>query len=145
MKSRIILSIAALTAAVCFSSTAMAQAPATEQPTTTTKKAKKTKEATPTPTPAPAAAAAAPAAKAAPAAAKPAKPATTEAKKSGSDHPRNANVTDSDIASAKASGKVWVNTDSKVYHKDGAYYGATKQGKFMTEAEAQKAGYRAAK
>ena len=40
---------------------------------------------------------------------------------------------------------VWVNTDSGVYHKPGTrYYGKTKQGKYMTEADAQKAGYRAA-
>jgi hypothetical protein len=49
-----------------------------------------------------------------------------------------------DIADAKAKGLVWVNTSTKVYHKDGRYYGATKQGKFMTEADAQKAGYKAA-
>lgn len=49
-----------------------------------------------------------------------------------------------DIAAAKSKGMVWVNTSSKVYHKDGEFYGKTKQGKFMTEADAQKAGYRAA-
>ena len=52
---------------------------------------------------------------------------------------------DKDIADAKAKGLVWVNTSSKVYHKDGQFYGKTKQGKFMTEADAQKAGYLAAK
>ena len=50
-----------------------------------------------------------------------------------------------EIADAKAKGLVWVNTSTKVYHKDGKYYGATKHGKFMTEADAEKAGYRAAK
>lgn len=50
----------------------------------------------------------------------------------------------SDIAAAKASGKVWVNTESRVYHKGGRWYGKTKQGKFMTEAEAKAAGYKAA-
>lgn len=50
----------------------------------------------------------------------------------------------SDIAAAKASGKVWVNTESGVYHKGGRWYGKTKQGKFMTEAEAKAAGYKAA-
>jgi len=40
---------------------------------------------------------------------------------------------------------VWVNTDSGIYHKAGTrWYGKTKQGKYMTESEAQKAGYRAA-
>jgi len=38
-----------------------------------------------------------------------------------------------------------VNLSSKVYHKDGEFYGKTKRGQFMTEADAQKAGYRAAK
>ena len=43
-------------------------------------------------------------------------------------------------------GMVWVNTDSGVYHKEGTrYYGKTKQGKYMTEANAQKAGYKPAK
>ncbi|MGA2425440.1 MAG: hypothetical protein ABSG07_15665 [Terriglobales bacterium] len=50
----------------------------------------------------------------------------------------------SEIAAAKASGKVWVNTESRVYHKSGRWYGKTKQGKFMTEAEAKAAGYKAA-
>jgi hypothetical protein len=51
---------------------------------------------------------------------------------------------DKEIADAQAKGLVWVNTSSKVYHKSGQFYGKTKQGKFMTEADAQKAGYRAA-
>ncbi|MEO8663269.1 MAG: signal protein [Bryobacteraceae bacterium] len=65
-----------------------------------------------------------------PAAAKPAaKPAPTAA----------------EIADAKAKGMVWVNLSSKVYHKDGKYFGATKSGQFMSEADAQKAGYKAVK
>ena len=44
------------------------------------------------------------------------------------------------------SGMVWVNVDSGVYHKEGTrYYGKTKNGKYMPEADALKAGYRAAK
>jgi hypothetical protein len=54
-------------------------------------------------------------------------------------------VSESEISAAKASSKVWVNTESGVYHKSGQWYGATKQGKFMTEQEAKQAGYRAAK
>src|SRR5215472_14822190 len=54
-------------------------------------------------------------------------------------------ASESEIAAAKASGKVWVNTETGVYHKGGKWYGATKQGKFMTENEAIKAGYRASK
>ena len=50
-----------------------------------------------------------------------------------------------DIASAKAGGKVWVNTETRVYHKGGRWYGKTKKGKFMTEAEAKAAGYKGAK
>jgi hypothetical protein len=43
-------------------------------------------------------------------------------------------------------GMVWVNLESKVFHREGdRYYGNTKQGKFMTEADAVKAGYREAK
>ena len=48
------------------------------------------------------------------------------------------------IAEAKAQGLVWVNTATRVYHKDGPLYGTTKLGKFMKEEDAQKAGYRPA-
>ena len=44
------------------------------------------------------------------------------------------------------SGMVWVNPDSKIYHKTGSkWYGKTKQGSYMTEAEAIRAGYRESK
>jgi hypothetical protein len=43
-------------------------------------------------------------------------------------------------------GMVWVNLNSKVFHREGdRYYGKTKNGKFMIEADAVKAGYREAK
>lgn len=50
-----------------------------------------------------------------------------------------------EIADAQSKGLVWVNTSTRVYHKDGVFYGKTKRGKFMAEADAQKEGYRAAK
>jgi len=59
--------------------------------------------------------------------------------------PPSVSVSAAEIQAAKAGGMVWVNTDSGVYHKGGQWYGATKQGKFMTERDAVKAGYRAAK
>lgn len=51
-------------------------------------------------------------------------------------------ASDPEIAAAQASGKVWVNLESGVYHRGGRWYGKTKNGKFMTEAEAKAAGYR---
>jgi hypothetical protein len=54
-------------------------------------------------------------------------------------------VSAGDIANAKSKGMVWVNTESKVYHTDGRYYGNTKHGQFMSIADAQKSGYKAAK
>jgi hypothetical protein len=41
---------------------------------------------------------------------------------------------------------VWVNTSSHVYHKaDSKWYGKTKHGKYMTEADALKEGDKLAK
>jgi len=45
-----------------------------------------------------------------------------------------------------APGMVWVNTKTKVFHEPGdPFYGKTKHGKYMTQADALKAGYRQAK
>lgn len=74
-------------------------------------------------------------------AAKSAKATTAKAEKPSPMSP----VSDKEIADARAKGLVWVNTSSKVYHKEGEFYGKTKQGKFMTEADAIKGGNRAAK
>jgi len=83
------------------------------------------------------AAAASPAASAAPASAGNTAAPKTTAKDGGA-------ASSQEIAAAKASGKVWVNTESGVYHKGGRWYGKTKAGKFMTESEAKAAGYKEA-
>jgi hypothetical protein len=47
---------------------------------------------------------------------------------------------------AAGNGQVWVNLDSKVYHRQGdRWFGKTKNGKYMSEDDAVRAGYRAAK
>lgn len=70
-------------------------------------------------------------------AAQPAKAATPKVARASA-----AAATDPEIAAAQASGKVWVNLDSGIYHRNGRWFGKTKNGKFMTEAEAKAAGYR---
>ena len=68
----------------------------------------------------------------------------TSSSKSAAKSEPSAKVTQSQIDAAKASGQVWVNTDTGVYHKGGRWYGKTKQGKFMDESDAKQAGYKAA-
>ena len=49
-------------------------------------------------------------------------------------------------ATVAGDSKVWVNTRSGVIWKPGSeYYGKTKEGKYMSEADAMKAGYHEAK
>ena len=72
-------------------------------------------------------------------------PQTKTADKKTTKKPATQTATDAEIADAKAKGLVWVNLGTGVYHKDGQFFGKTKSGKFMSEADAQKAGHRAAK
>ncbi|MEG0199309.1 MAG: signal protein [Comamonas sp.] len=87
----------------------------------------------------PPAAAAMPATKAAPASAPAAagKPAAAAAAAT----PAPAAKTAKTAAAGGGAGKVWANEDSKIYHCQGSrFYGTTKNGKYMTEAEAKAAG-----
>ena len=134
---------------------------------------KRSHKASPSPSPAAAVANATPAASATPKkrsrkeATAAASPATTPAAPAapsptakegmlGLFHKKTANPTPAPVANqpqAPASnpgtpgnGQVWVNTDSHVYHKAGSrFYGKTKQGKYMNEADAIKEGDHAAK
>lgn len=61
------------------------------------------------------------------------------------DHADNATER-SKTATSSHSGLVWVNTASGVYHRPGSrWYGKTKKGKYMLEADAIRAGYKLAK
>jgi hypothetical protein len=57
----------------------------------------------------------------------------------------NAKATTKVAAPGGGHGKVWVNSETHIYHKEGSpFYGTTKRGKYMTEAEAIKQGNKAA-
>ena len=51
------------------------------------------------------------------------------------------NAKSTDMAAGGGAGKVWVNSKSKTYHCEGTkYYGKTKAGEYMTEADAKTQG-----
>jgi hypothetical protein len=135
--SKVIAGVVAVAFALVTAPVVTRAAQATDT-STAAKKKRKSKKSKATDT------AAAPAAAAATAPAAPAAPAAPKTAKSKTPAP-TANASDSDISSAKSTGKVWVNTDTGVYHKSGRWYGKTKQGKFMSEDDAKKAGYHEAK
>jgi hypothetical protein len=55
------------------------------------------------------------------------------------------NVATNPPAPGGGHGLVWVNTETHVYHREGSrFYGTTKKGKYMTEADAVKERNRAA-
>jgi hypothetical protein len=77
-----------------------------------------------------------------------AKPTPATPPSTGSALPAQASVTPAkpQTRPANATGVVWINTDTGVYHKQGTrWYGKTKHGKYMLEADAIKAGYKPAK
>jgi hypothetical protein len=96
------------------------------------KKAKAAAAAAATPTPAPASNMAA---------APEATPATAPAAKK-----HKAPEPQASQAPGGGNGQVWVNTESHVYHKEGSkWYGKTKHGKYMSEADAVNEGDKASK
>lgn len=64
----------------------------------------------------------------------------------GNDRPFSTAGATPAIPAAPAGGQVWVNLKSgKYFHSGSPYYGHTKQGQYMTEAQAQQQGYVAAR
>jgi len=72
-------------------------------------------------------------------------PAQTKTKEAASKKSKTAEAS-TPFQPPPAKGMVWVNLDTKVFHKEGdRWYGKTKHGQYMTESDALKAGYTEAK
>jgi hypothetical protein len=66
--------------------------------------------------------------------------------KADSAKPGKANKAQMEQAPGGGDGKVWVNESSKVYHCEGdKYYGKTKKGSYMLEADAKAKGFHGVK
>ncbi len=73
-------------------------------------------------------------------------PGATSSEKPSRSEKANGGSSKSHPVPAAGSGQVWVNLDTKIYHREGdRWYGKTKNGKYMSEQDAIAAGYRAAK
>jgi hypothetical protein len=76
----------------------------------------------------------------------PASSAKANSAKGNSAKANKTNTTQMEQAPGGGDGKVWVNESSKVYHCEGdKYYGKTKKGSYMTEADAKAKGYHGVK
>ncbi|MEP6715916.1 MAG: helix-hairpin-helix domain-containing protein [Terriglobia bacterium] len=61
-------------------------------------------------------------------------------------NPQSSRMQGTQTAPSSGSGMVWVNEETKVFHREGdQWYGKTKKGAYMSEADAVHSGYRAAK
>jgi hypothetical protein len=73
----------------------------------------------------------------------PASPSASDSGSAPQSHEQQKPSASSQTPSARSNHVVWVNTASHIYHQPGTrYYGKTKHGKYMLEADAIKAGYR---
>jgi len=73
-------------------------------------------------------------------------PAPAPAPAASARHTASSTVASTPAQPPPAPGMVWVNLDTKIFHRSGDHwYGNTKHGKYMTEADAVAAGYREAK